>query len=95
MRRYGGRGAGEPAPAPAAAAAPSYSEEQTWILDTLARLTRGRADQLSADDRLADLGVDSLTRVELIGAIEERFDRRLDDAAAAAAGRVQDLFDLV
>ena len=73
----------------------SYSEDETWMLETLARLTRTRADLLSAGDRLADLGVDSLTRVELIGAIEERFDLRLDDSTAGAVGTVGELFELV
>ena len=92
----GQRGSGEqPAAPPPAAAEVSYGEAETWVLDTLARLTGTRADLLSAAHRLADLGVDSLTRVELIGAIEERFELRLDDTVAAGAGRVQDLFDLV
>jgi long-chain acyl-CoA synthetase len=92
----GERGAEEkPAPPPAreAAGAPR-SEAETWVVATLARLTRTRPDRLRGGDRLADLGVDSLTRVELVGEIEAHFGLRLDDAAAAALGRVQDLFDL-
>ena len=83
---------------PAAAAEPPEeaprSAEETWLIATLARLTRARPELLRASDRLADLGVDSLTRVELIGAIEARLGRRLDDTTAAALGRVQDLYDL-
>ena len=91
----GQRGDGDKPSAPATPEAASYNDAETWVLDTLARLTRTRADLLSPTDRLADLGVDSLTRVELIGAIEEHFDLRLDDASAAAAGRVRDLFELL
>ena len=65
------------------------------MLETVARLTRTRVDLLTATDRLADLGLDSLTRVELIGAIEERFGLRVDDTVAAGVGRVDDLFDLI
>jgi acyl carrier protein len=91
----GERGSGaKAAPAPAPAEAPR-SEAEAWVIDTVARLTRTRPDQLGAGDRLADLGVDSLTRVELVAAVEERIGRRLDDTAAAALGRVKDLFDLV
>ena len=87
-----------PSKAPAAAAPqlPELrSEAQTWMITTLARLTRTRPELLGATDRLADLGVDSLTRIELVGEIEARLGRRLDDAAAVAASRVQDLFDLL
>ncbi len=91
----GERGAEPPAaPVPAAEAAPR-GEAEAWVIDTLARLTRARPDQLRAGDRLADLGVDSLTRVELVGAIEARFGQRLDGATVAALGRVGDLLALV
>jgi len=91
----GERGDGKGPPlAPAAEAVP-LSAAESWVIDTLARLTRRRPDQLRASDRLADLGVDSLTRVELVGAFEARFGRRLDDSTAAALGRVRDLFDRI
>jgi len=64
------------------------------VIETVARLTRTRPDQLRAEDRLADLGVDSLTHVELIGALEARSGLRVDDATAGSLLRVQDLFDL-
>jgi acyl carrier protein len=58
-------------------------------------LTRARPDLLRAEDRLAELGVDSLTRVELVAAVEARFGVSVDDEAAASFGRVQDVLDLV
>ncbi len=90
----GERGAGDQPPPTAAVEAPR-GEAEAWVIDTLARLTRTRADQLHAEDRLTDLGVDSLTHVELVGAFEAHFGKHLDDDAVAGLARVQDLFDLV
>jgi long-chain acyl-CoA synthetase len=91
----GERSGGEkPAPPAPAADRPPPSPAEAWAIATLARLTRTRPDQLRPGDRLADLGIDSLTRVELIGTLEARRGRRLDDATAGALERVQDLFDL-
>ena len=84
------------APAPAAPApvrAPA-SEEGAWVIAILARLTHARPDTISARQRLNDLGVDSLTKVELIGEMEARLGIRVDDATAATLSRVQDLLDL-
>ncbi|HMB55287.1 MAG TPA: non-ribosomal peptide synthetase, partial [Thermoanaerobaculia bacterium] len=85
-------GGGKAAQAPAAA--PPQSEGEEWAIATVARLTRGRADQLTPDDRLADLGVDSLTRVELVGEIEARRGGRLDESVVARLERVRDVSDL-
>ena len=91
----GERGAQPPAaPAAPAPTEEPRSEEETWVIETLARLTHSRTDLLRPTARLADLGVDSLTRVELVGEIEARFGLRLDDTAARGLGNVQDLLDL-
>ena len=87
----GERGAGDAA-APAPAAAEDRSEAEAWVVETLVRLTRARADQLGPETRLDDLGVDSLTQVELVGALEARLGHRLDDAEATAMERVGDLY---
>jgi acyl carrier protein len=65
------------------------------MVGAVSRLTHGRSDLLCASDRLAELGVDSLTRVKLIGELEGRFGLRLDDDRVASLDRVQDLFDLL
>ena len=98
----GGNGAAAPAAAataaPAASPAPDEaprSDEEAWVVATLARLTRARPELLRADDRLAELGVDSLTRVELVAEIEARLGLAVDDRAAASLHRVRDVFDLV
>lgn len=81
--------------APAAGpAAPAPSKEEAWVIATLARLTQTRPDILSADQRLNDLGLDSLSKVELIGELEARFGRKVDDSAVASLRKVRDLFDL-
>jgi len=89
--RGDGRASGVP---PAASGGVSLTKEEAWVISTLARLTHSRADIINPRDRLADLGVDSLTKVEIVGEIEARFGFRVDDAAAGALSRVQDLLDL-
>ena len=69
-------------------------ENKTWMVATLARLTHTRPEQLAAADRLSELGVDSLTRVELVAEIESRLGTRLDDPTAASLERVGDLLAL-
>lgn len=71
------------------------SADERWLLATLARATRRRVDQLTPNDRLPELGVDSLTQVELIAEIESRFACRVDDETAGALRRVEDLTALV
>jgi long-chain acyl-CoA synthetase len=83
------------APPRAAEHASAHSAEEAWVLETLARLSRTRLDTLQPSDRLAELGVDSLTRVELVAELEGHLGVPINDAAAASLGRVQDLFDLV
>ena len=80
------------APAPPVGA--GFSKEETWVIATLARLTHSRPELINPNSRLADLGVDSLTKVELIGELEARLGFRVNDAAAGSLGRVQDLLDL-
>lgn len=95
-----GQPAGRPAAAPpvakpAASAAAGPTPAELWVIATLSRLTHVRSDSVGAAHRLAELGLDSLAKVELIGELEARFDRRVDEASVASLSRVQDLFDLV
>jgi long-chain acyl-CoA synthetase len=71
------------------------SEEESYLLTTLAHLTRSRPDLLEPADRLIELGVDSLTRVELLSEIEARFGLIVDDETASRMASVQDVLDLV
>ncbi|HEV7504753.1 MAG TPA: AMP-binding protein [Thermoanaerobaculia bacterium] len=95
-----GQPAGRPPPTPpvakpAASAAAGPTPAELWVIATLSRLTHVRSDSVGAAHRLAELGLDSLAKVELIGELEARFDRRVDEASVASLSRVQDLFDLV
>jgi acyl carrier protein len=91
----GQRGDGRTSAAPPAPpVGDGFSKEETWVIATLARLTHSRPEVINPNSRLADLGVDSLTKVELIGELEARLGFRVDDAAAGSLSRVQDLLDL-
>jgi acyl carrier protein len=63
------------------------------VISTRTRLTHSRPDIIHPRDRLAGLGVDSLTKVEVVDEIEARFGFRVDDAIAGSLS-VQDLRDL-
>jgi long-chain acyl-CoA synthetase len=76
------------------AAAPALTESEEWVVETLARLTRTRPDLLRPATRLAEVGVDSLTRVELVGELEAYSGQTLDEATAASLTSVADLFGL-
>jgi long-chain acyl-CoA synthetase len=90
-QRGDGRTSAPPVTPPGGA---GFSKEETWVIATLARLTHSRPDVIRPNNRLTDLGVDSLTKVELIGELEARLGFRVDDAAAGSLSRVQDLLDL-
>jgi acyl carrier protein len=80
---------------PAAGSGATRTKAELWTIATLSRLTHLRSDAITAPQRLADLGVDSLTKVALIGELEARFDLRVPEQSVASLNRVQDLFDLV
>ncbi|MEM7482756.1 MAG: AMP-binding protein [Acidobacteriota bacterium] len=90
----GQRGQEAAPPPPASEGEATLSETESWVMETVARLTRTRPDLLRPADRLDDLGVDSLTRVELIGEIEARFGLRLDNRQAEGLSRVEEILDL-
>src|SRR5688572_3223316 len=57
------------------------------------RFSRGR--QVSADTTLEELGLSSLERVELMVALEDRFQSRVDESRFAQAASVADLKSLI
>jgi long-chain acyl-CoA synthetase len=60
----------------------------------VARFARGRSD-ISASTTIDELGLSSLERVELLMALEERFQTTLDEGAVATARTVGDLETLL
>jgi long-chain acyl-CoA synthetase len=69
------------------------AEEGLSVDGLLARFTHGR--QVSGATTLGELGLSSLERVELMVALEDRFQTRIDESRFASASRVEDLRRLV
>ncbi|MFI1399295.1 beta-ketoacyl synthase N-terminal-like domain-containing protein, partial [Streptomyces sp. NPDC020681] len=64
-----------PAPAPAAPAGLDAATVESALLDVVGEKTGYPADMLELDmDIEADLGIDSIKRVEIMGVLQERFD---------------------
>jgi long-chain acyl-CoA synthetase len=77
----------------AAARAPASARREERVEDIVARFA-GR-QTIAPDTTLDELGVSSLERVELMLALEERFQTTIDEASFAAARTVKDLQALV
>ncbi len=74
---------------------PSASSSQTASLETIVlRFAKSRAS-VDAGTSLNELGLSSLERVELLMAIEDRFQVTLDEGGYAGAGTVGDLKRLI
>jgi long-chain acyl-CoA synthetase len=80
--------AGERRPGDAAAGA-----EERDMAEVVGAFAKGRT--VTPETRLEALGLSSLERVELLMALEERFQATIDEASFAAAETVQDLEKLV
>jgi long-chain acyl-CoA synthetase len=78
----------------AQSAVASY-EAESVLASEIARITGGLPASLDATDRLADLRLDSLGRVELLSALEDRYQISLDEAAFTAATTVGDVEKVV
>ncbi|KAL4443021.1 hypothetical protein ABPG77_008512 [Micractinium sp. CCAP 211/92] len=52
-------------------------------------------DQVTADAKFVDLGADSLDTVEIMMALEEKFDIQLDEEGAEKISTVQEAADLI
>src|SRR5260370_471061 len=57
----------------------------------MARITRRAVPQLAPTTKLEDLGLSSIDRVELMSALEDRYQVELDESGFAAATTVADL----
>ena len=88
LRRWVEAGSAESGTGPQAGGAPAAS--------AAAVVQRFMPDRAVSDaTRLAELGLSSIERIELLMAIEQAFDRTLDEAAFAAATSVADLERMV
>jgi long-chain acyl-CoA synthetase len=63
----------------------------TVLASEIARITGDAGTRLSSSDRLADLKLDSLGRVELLSALEDRYQISLDEAAFTSATTVEEV----
>ncbi|BBB00134.1 putative polyunsaturated fatty acid synthase PfaA [Actinacidiphila reveromycinica] len=88
--------AAAPAPAPAAApAGPDSASVESALLDVVAEKTGYPADMLELDmDVEADLGIDSIKRVEIMGVLQERFGVEAS-AGPEALAELRSLRDIV
>ena len=77
----------------AAGARPIESAQGDSLEALVARFARGRS--VSGVTTLEELGLSSLERVELMVALEDRFQTRLDESSFAEAGSIADLKQLV
>jgi long-chain acyl-CoA synthetase len=71
----------------------SAPEDALSVEGLLARFTHGRT--VSGATTLDELGLSSLERVELMVALEDRFQTRIDESRFASAARVEDLRRLI
>lgn len=53
------------------------------------------ASQVAADAKFSDLGADSLDTVEIMMALEEKFELQLDEEGAEKISTVQEAADLI
>ena len=86
-----------PAPAPAPAAAPAGGGSSSTVLAIIAEKTGYPVDALAPEmDLEADLGIDSIKRVEILGAVNDRVPG-LDASKVSPADvrRVSDLLALL
>jgi long-chain acyl-CoA synthetase len=74
-------------------AAPLPEAHANSVEGLIARFARGR--DVNADTTLEGLGLTSLERVELMVALEDRFQTRIDESRFAAAGSVGELTHLL
>ena len=73
----------------------SSHEAETVLASEIARITGALPASLDASNRLADLRLDSLGRVELLSALEDRYQISLDEAAFTAATTLGDVEKVV
>jgi long-chain acyl-CoA synthetase len=77
---------------------PDSQNQDAWLAvrDILARQSKTPPSSIRPNMHLQlDLGIDSIGRLEVIGAVEARFNMRIDNDAGAGIARVADLLKLI
>ncbi len=75
---------------------PDNPAGQRALLNILSQTSRKAVADIGPHTHLhLDLGVDSIGRIDVLGAIESTFDMRVDNETGAQAARVADLFRLI
>lgn len=77
------------------ATADTASSPADFILSRVARATNGGPASPDPSAKLSDLRLDSLGRVELLSALEDRYQIEIDEAAFTAATTVRDVESIV
>lgn len=57
----------------------SKAEKESVVLEEVRRIAKDRAGQLTLDTTIADMGLDSLERMEILASLEERFGGRFPE----------------
>lgn len=93
--QLGQRVKGEEAKAAESTPGTTASSPSDFILSHAARTTADAPTRLDSSARLSDLRLDSLGRVELLSALEDRYQIEIDEAAFTAATTVREVEKLV
>ena len=72
-----------------------YQSIMKELATILAEKTKTKRERLKPDLHLADSGLDSFARIELVLALEERFGFELSDSEAADLSTVDDLVKVI
>jgi long-chain acyl-CoA synthetase len=68
----------------------------SWLADLLSRVNRAGGSKVRSDSRLSeDLNLDSLSRVELLSAIEDRYQIDLDESAFTQSATVGEIEKMI
>jgi acyl carrier protein len=83
---------------PASPLTPSLQDKAAVLNDVrgiIAEQLGTDLDKVAADSKFVDLGADSLDTVEIMMALEEKFDIQLDEEGAEKISTVQEAADLI
>jgi len=65
------------------------------VTEIVAEIAEKSPDEVSADARLADLGIDSLDGLRIVAAVEQKYRIVIEEAEIAGIRTMQEIFGLV